>query len=52
VTVTYNPSGLTSPTGLAYDTLVLKLLTNAGQTNEFIQGYTIEVPIPPDGGGD
>jgi hypothetical protein len=50
ITVTYDPSKLTSPTGLAYDTLTLKLSSNAGQIVEFVQSYTIVVPVPPDDG--
>jgi hypothetical protein len=48
VTVRYNPVQLSSPTGLAYDTLTVSVSSNAGQANDFIQSYTIQVRI---GGG-
>jgi uncharacterized repeat protein (TIGR03803 family) len=51
ITVTYDPSALSSPTGLAYDTLDVRLLTDAGQTHDFLQGYTVVVRVS-DGDGN
>jgi len=51
VTVTYNDSKLSSPTGLAYDTFTIHLTTDAAQTLDFVQGATLEVKIPQDDGG-
>ena len=42
INVTYNPTKLCSPpSGLTYDTLTLRLTTDAGQASDFVQGYTI-----------
>lgn len=49
VTVTYDPSALRSPTGLAYDTLDVKVLTDAGQAHDFVQRYTIVVALSDEG---
>lgn len=51
ITVAYDPSRLTSPTGLAYDTLTVALVDNAGQSPDFVQGYTIVVQTGGDDGG-
>jgi hypothetical protein len=45
VTVSYGFSTLRAPSGLAYDTLTLHLASNAGQVNDFVQSYTLEVPV-------
>ncbi len=50
VTVTYDDSKLTSPSGLAYDTLTIEIISNAGVTDNFAQRYTDEVAIPVDDG--
>lgn len=47
VTVTYDNSKLTSPTGLAYDALTIQITSNAGVTDNFVQRYTDEVALPP-----
>jgi hypothetical protein len=52
VSVTYNAAKLRSPTGLAYDTLTLSVTSNAPQASDFIQSYTIVVPVPIDDGGN
>ncbi|HVZ28382.1 MAG TPA: hypothetical protein VG798_06970 [Rhizomicrobium sp.] len=49
VTVTLDPSRLSSPTGLAYDTLTIALTTNSRQVQNFVQSYTISVRVPVDG---
>jgi hypothetical protein len=51
VGISYSDVGITSPTGLAYDTLTIHAVSNAGEVNDFIQRYTDEVPIPVDDGG-
>jgi hypothetical protein len=51
ITVTLDPSKLTSTTGLAYSTLTIKPASNAGEKTPFVQSFTIVVPIPPDDGG-
>ena len=43
ITVTYNPKKLRSPTGLAYDTLTVGVVSDAGQADNFVQSYTITV---------
>lgn len=48
VTVTYDDSKLSSATGLAYDSLTISLVSDAGMKNAFVQRYTDEVRIPPD----
>jgi hypothetical protein len=48
VTVTYDPTKLRSTTGLAYDTLTIGVTSDAGQSHDFIQSYTITVPKPVD----
>jgi hypothetical protein len=48
VTVTYDPTKLRSATGLAYDTLTIGVTSDAGQTPDFVQSYTITVKV----GGD
>ena len=52
VTVTYNDMRLSSVTGLAYDTLTIHLTSDAGHAADFVQGYTDEVKIPQDDGGN
>jgi hypothetical protein len=52
VTVTLDPSRLSSPTGLAYDTLTIALTTNSKQVQNFVQSYTISVRVPVDGPGN
>jgi hypothetical protein len=47
VTLTYDPTGLSSATGLAYDTLRVDLTSNAGEAHDFIQKYTIILPEKP-----
>jgi hypothetical protein len=39
---------VTSTSGLAYDTLTIHVISNAGVTDEFVQSYTDEVRITPD----
>ena len=51
VTVTYDATRLTSPSGLAYDTLTIALTTNSKQAYDFVQHYTVVVPVPVDDGG-
>jgi hypothetical protein len=54
VSVTYDPTHLQSPTGLAYDTLDIAIVSDAGLLHDFVQSYTI-VLTPAntnDGGGD
>jgi hypothetical protein len=41
VTVTYDPTRLRSATGLAYDTLDISVISDAGQVRDFVQSYTI-----------
>jgi hypothetical protein len=48
VTVTYDDSKLSSATGLAYDTVTIALVSDAGVKNAFVQRFTDEVRIPPD----
>jgi hypothetical protein len=48
ITVTYNDLRVTSTSGLAYDTLTIHVISNAGVTDEFVQSYTDEVRITPD----
>ena len=43
VTVTYDPTKLRTATGLAYDTLTIGVTSDAGQTPDFVQSYTITV---------
>ena len=52
VTVTYDPSRLHSATGLAYDTLDVNAITDAGQTHDFVQSYTIVVSSTDGGAND
>lgn len=52
ITVAYNPKKLTSPTGLAYDTLTVGVISDAGQPSNFVQSYTIQVALPVDDGGN
>lgn len=51
VTVTYNDAKLSSPTGLAYDIFTIRLKSNAGLENDFVQRCTDEVKVPVDDGG-
>jgi uncharacterized repeat protein (TIGR03803 family) len=54
VSVTYDPTRFQSPTGLAYDTLTLAVVSDAGLVHDFVQSYTI-VLTPAntnDGGGN
>ena len=48
VTVTYTDTRVSSTSGLAYDTLTIHLVSDAGQTIDFVQGYTDEVRVTPD----
>ncbi len=48
VALTYTDTGLTAPSGLAYDTLTIHLLTNAGVTADFVQRVTDIVSLPTD----
>jgi uncharacterized repeat protein (TIGR03803 family) len=41
VTIAYDPTRLRSTTGLAYDTLSIHVNSDAGQTLDFVQRYTI-----------
>jgi hypothetical protein len=43
VTVTYDATKLRTATGLAYDTLTIGVTSDAGQTPDFVQSYTITV---------
>jgi hypothetical protein len=44
VTLTYDPSSLTSATGLAADTLRIDLTSDAGEAVDFIQNLTVILP--------
>jgi hypothetical protein len=44
VTLTYDPTKLTSATSLATDTLRIDLTSDAGEANDFIQDFTIILP--------
>jgi hypothetical protein len=44
VTLTYDPSNLTSATGLAADTLRVDLTSDAGEALDFIQNFTVILP--------
>jgi hypothetical protein len=44
ITVKFDYTKLDSPSGLVYDTLRIKLNSNAGAAHDFIQPYTIVVP--------
>jgi len=44
ITVTYDPTHLTSPTGLAYETIRITLPSCTGKGHELIQNYTVVVP--------
>lgn len=48
VTVTYDPTKLSSPTGLAYDTLTIAITSDAGQASDFVQSYTVTVSVSDD----
>lgn len=52
ITVTYDPTKLSSPTGLAYDTLALAATSDAGQAHDFVQSFTLVVKVPVDDGGN
>ena len=41
ITVAYDPTRFFSPTGLAYDTLDIGVLSDAGRVHDFVQSYTI-----------
>ena len=49
VNVSYDPTALRSPTGLAYDTLDISVTPDAGQSSDFVQSYTIILRAPSDG---
>jgi hypothetical protein len=54
ITVAYDPTHFFSATGLAYDTLDIGVMSDAGQAHDFVQSYTI-VLTPAntnDGGGN
>jgi hypothetical protein len=44
ITVAYDPTHLTSPTGLAYETIRIALPSCTGKGHELIQNYTVVVP--------
>jgi len=44
ITVTYDPTQLTSTTGLAYDTFRIDLTSDAGDAHDFVQNFTIVLP--------
>jgi hypothetical protein len=44
ITVTYDTTGVTDPTGLAYDTLRIDLTSNAGDAHDFVQNFTVVLP--------
>jgi hypothetical protein len=46
--VIYDPTKLRTATGLAYDTLTIGVTSDAGQTLDFIQSYTITVKLSDD----
>lgn len=48
LSLTYSDAGLTSPSGLAYDTITLHPLTNAGAPTDFVQHITDMVSVPTD----
>jgi hypothetical protein len=48
VSVTYDPTRLRSATGLAYDTLDISVISDAGQVRDFVQSYTIVLNTPTD----
>src|SRR6266403_295355 len=48
VSVTYDPTRLRSATGLAYDTLDISVISDAGQVRDFVQSYTIVLNTPSD----
>jgi hypothetical protein len=48
VTVTYDPTKLRSPTGLAYDTLDISVTSDSGQAYYFVQRYTIVLSAKSD----
>ena len=54
VTVGYDPTRLQSPTGLAYDTLTVHLVSDAGLSVDWAQRYTIQLTPAntTEGGGD
>ena len=41
ITVAYDPTRFQSPSGLAYDTLDVAVVSDAGQVHDFVQSYTI-----------
>ena len=45
VTVSYDDTRLSSPTGLAYDTLDVKVVSDAGQASDFTQRFTLVVKV-------
>lgn len=47
IRIKYDPANLTSPTGLAYDTLRISLKSNAAVPRDFVQNFTIAVPKEP-----
>ncbi len=49
IVVGYDPNALTSPTGLAYDTLTITVTSTAGQATDFVQRFTISVRIGDSG---
>ncbi len=49
VTVAYDPTRLRSPTGLAYDTLTISVISDSAQANDFVQSYTIVLNRRSDG---
>ena len=46
--MTYDARKLSSPTGLAYDTLTTGVASDAGQAADFIQRYTVVVKVSDD----
>ncbi len=48
VTVKFDPTKLRTASGLAYDTLTVGVISDAGQPSDFIQSYTIAVKLADD----
>jgi hypothetical protein len=53
ITVAYDPTHFVSPSGLAYDTLNIGVVSDAGQVHDFVQSYTIVLtPANTNDGGN
>ena len=48
VTLTYDATKVRTSSGLAYDTLTLGVLSDAGQSTDFVQSYTVVVKLADD----